>query len=122
MHGPETITLEEAWWGDYPEEGELIWAHVSSIDFMEEEFPVIEIDPVDLVGRDRDGATLWSKYHQHAQGWQKELVEYYREHIDEVKKTYIIVDGSSGDIIDGNHRLLAMALEEIDSAKAVDVG
>lgn len=122
MTNPQTITLEEAWWGEYPAQEELIWNYVGQMDFENEEFPVIEIDPVDLVGEDREGDTIWSQYVDHAEDWQKELVDYYRQHIDEIRNTYIIVDGSSGNIVDGNHRLIAMALEGVRNAKAVDVG
>lgn len=117
----QTVTLNQVYDGDWPEENELIWDFVGPVD-MDTPFPVITINPVEIFKNFKpDGVTpMWEVYKDSATRAQKKLVTSFRKQAQKIAKSdYIVVSGD--ELVDGFHRVAAMALEGITAAMAVDL-
>ncbi len=121
----EYATVEEAWWGeDGPEqEGILLWEFVNRDEFEKTRFKIIDIDPVEWYRSAPAGSreTIQQSY-KDAHKDRKSLVAYYRKRAKMIANdSVLIVNTNENLLIDGYHRLTAMALEKIRHAKALDL-
>ena len=118
----ETVCLADIM--DYPDdEDEQLCQMLTYYEFKHDRFPIVEINPVEWYNNNTvDGAetTIKEAFDLYAEPWQKRLVNKYRKLIKkgDVLEPVIIQDNM---LIDGFHRIVAMALENISSAKAVDI-
>lgn len=111
---------------EYPEEGEELASEVDEDAFYCQRFGLVTIDPVWWYAerKDHNGDTLKDIFEGCAEPWQRELVESYRETPD---VGYLVVKTAPASrypnrVIDGNHRLVALALNGVRSYdKAVDL-
>ncbi len=108
---------------DYPDQNELIWQFISPMDFKNTEFKVIVINPIEWFNNNMvDGnTTIKDVYLNFATKEQKQLVKQYQK---QKINSYIIISENTyvdGVLLDGFHRLVAMALNGITSAKAIDL-
>ena len=117
----EVMTLNQLYDGDTPDESEMIWNFVGLEDF-DVPFRVITVDPV----------RIWNEWKPDGSQTMKEVYESYadkdqKRHVAALRKALkrgkvfepIVVSGD--ELVDGNHRVAAMALEGINSAKALDL-
>lgn len=117
----EVMTLNQLYDGDTPDESEMIWNFVELEDF-DVPFRVITVDPV----------RIWNEWKPDGSQTMKEVYESYadkdqKRHVAALRKALkrgkvfepIVVSGD--ELVDGNHRVAAMALEGINSAKALDL-
>lgn len=117
----EVMTLNQLYDGDTPDESEMIWNFVGLEDF-DVPFRVITVDPV----------RIWNEWKPDGSQTMKEVYESYadkdqKRHVAALRKALkrgkvfepIVVSGD--ELVDGNHRVAAMALEGIHSAKALDL-
>lgn len=114
IHLPLTeshITLKD-FYEEYPDREEMIWNYIGTYDYENQEFEIVNINPLDYYEK-----TLKDQY-EHATEDQIELVEYYRK-MPNLKDTIVVVCGE--DVVDGYHRLVALALEGITSVKAINL-
>lgn len=116
----EYLTLEEVL-GDRFEYLDTILAEYCKGDLWDRiKYKVVKVDPVKLVAYDDGTGSIRGKFKRAAKPWQKKLVSDYRKKARDLAKTdYLIVDGSR--LLDGHHRGMAMALEGIREAQALDV-
>ena len=117
----ETITLNQLYDGDWPDENELLWNYVGPDD-MDMDFPVVTINPVEIFKNFKpDGVTpMWEVFKDHATKAQKRLVTSMRKKAASIAQSEPIVVFDD-ELVDGFHRVAAMALEGITSAKAVNL-
>jgi 8-oxo-dGTP pyrophosphatase MutT (NUDIX family) len=119
----ESVILDDVY-DEFPHDHEIIWNYVRPVDWASAEFPVIEIDPQEWVKTtvDSAGTTVIEAFEDHAEDWQRDLVKQYRSKAKEVAtNSYIMVSTDDDAVVDGYHRLVAMALEGITRAQAVDL-
>lgn len=116
------LTLDEI--GEEPDHDELIWNFVGRMDFVRQPFQVVTIDPVEWFERkNSNGESLQDIFGEHAEGWQKRLVKRYRSLIRKNQDIgYLVLHSGSKVVVDGQHRIVALALEGVRSyAKVVDL-
>jgi len=119
--GPEYVRLCDLYGDDVPDEHELLWQFVCPGEYEDTLFKIIEVDPVRLFHlKGGDGDSLKSEFENNAEPWQEKLVKGYRKDIKSGKDIGLLVV-SSGIVVDGHHRVVALALEGVRSAKAVDL-
>lgn len=121
FEGEEVMTLNQLYDGDTPDESEMIWNFVGLEDF-DVPFRVITVDPVRIWNEWKpDGSqTMKEVYESYADKDQKRHVAALRKALKQGKVFEPIVV-SGDELVDGNHRVAAMALEGINSAKALDL-
>lgn len=117
----EVMTLNQLYDGDTPDESEMIWNFVGLEDF-DVSFRVITVDPVKIWNEWKpDGSqTMKEVFTAYADKDQKRHIAALRKHLKQ-GKVFEPVIVSGGELVDGNHRVAAMALEGIHSAKALDL-
>lgn len=117
----EYVTLNQVYDGDWPADNELLWEFVSEDD-MDVPFKVIVLNPVEwFVTYKPDGTTTMDVvYKQHATKGQKKFVQSLMSQAAHIATSqYLVVDDMT--LVDGFHRLTAMALVGITKAQAVDL-
>ena len=117
----EIMTLNQLYDGDTPDESEMIWNFVGLDDF-DIPFRVIDIDPVKIWNEWKpDGSqTMQEVYELYADRNQKRHIAALRKELKR-GKVFDPVVVSGDELVDGNHRVAAMALEGIRSAKALNL-
>lgn len=92
-------------------------------------YEVVEIDPVTVWKQWKHGPEripLAEAYRLHAKASQRKTVARYREAIRQGRPVGPVIvwglDAEDGEVIDGFHRIGAMAMEGVRSALAVDLG
>lgn len=119
MQFSRTIKLLDAYGGQYPDRSEAIWEHVGKIDF-EKQFGIVTINPAEwFITPDLNGQTPKEIFEECAEPWQKELVQDYRNKIQDLHQRLIVVEGDY--LVDGLHRMTAFALEGVTEVKAIDL-
>jgi hypothetical protein len=122
------IPLSET--GDYPDDGELLCEYINPTDWERVRFGIITINPVAWYSRVYCGSlTLEDAFELTAKGWQRRLVKSFRRKAARIaQENYLVIDskpnGQDGEmprLVDGFHRLAAMAAEGIICALAVDM-
>ena len=119
--GGEAMTLNQLYDGDTPDESEMIWNFVGLEDF-DVPFRVVTVDPVKIWNEWKpDGSqTMKEVFTAYADKDQKRQVGALRKALKQ-GKVFEVVVVSGDELVDGNHRVAAMALEGIRSAKALDL-
>jgi len=116
----ETMTIEKLYDGDLPDEDEMLWSHVSPND-TGMPFKIVTVDPVEIYKTwtvDGAGTTVAEAYRDHADKDQKRFIAELRKSkrlADEI----VVIDDK--DLVDGFHRIVAMALNRVRSARALDL-
>jgi hypothetical protein len=107
---------------EYPRiEDELITSYLTYYEYEEDEFMVTTINPVEWFKTcdvDGSGTTIEDAFRDHSEAWQHRLVKQYRKD-PSILDSYLIICGD--ELVDGFHRLTAMALNGVTSAKAIDI-
>lgn len=117
---PETMTVEQLYDGDLPDENELLWSHINP-NSTNKPFRIVTVDPVEIYKTwtvDGAGTTVAEAYRDHANKDQKRFVAELRKSkrlADEI----VVIDDK--DLVDGFHRIVAMALNKVRSARALDL-
>jgi len=113
----------EALLGDYPDRDELLANEVGLDEWGKVLFAVIQINPVEWYNRvSAGGMSLREAYEENAEPWQKRLVKSYRKKAVKLGKEAILaIDSNVPQLLDGCHRLTALALEGITCVRAVDL-
>ncbi len=122
----EYITLAELY-DQVPDEEEMIWSFVGRRGYAEEDFDVVQINPVELANKSPASGqpSYMENYKENAKAWQRKLVQRYQKQLAknpqlvDSKEFFLVISGNI--VVDGNHRLIAMALNNITSAKAVSL-
>jgi len=119
---PTSIKLIDALNNEVPDDSEKIWNYIGSND-LDKYFTIIKINPVEWYTKktiDNNGTTIQQSYEKYAKPNQKNLVRSYMKNDKEISNSdYIIISGNT--LINGYHRLVAMALKGITSANAIDI-
>lgn len=118
-----TTTLSEVYGGEMPDREEVIWESVRPQDFTKQ-FPVVVLDPTIWCARSKVSAdeSVCDSF-KNAEPWQRALVAKYTKQAARLSQTtFLIIDSSAGDLVDGNHRMVAYARVKIHAAVAVDIG
>jgi len=119
------LTISKALQGEVPDEGELVWNYVGMIDFEELEFELVQINPSQWSMKpmqEEQGKSLLAIFAAHAEPWQKKLVAKYRAGARAIaKSSVLLIDSEAHRVVDGQHRMVAMALEGITRAWALDL-
>jgi hypothetical protein len=115
-----SITLNEVYGDNLPDDEELIWNFVGSGDF-DTEFQIRNVNPVEWYKTpDPNGQTPEEIFTNYATNQQKKLVKYNRKIVNKLNATrYIVVANDL--LVDGWHRMVAFALEGMTEARAVDL-
>jgi len=120
------VELGEVYLDEEPDRDERFWDHVDSDGWEGQAFNEVEIDPVALANSwamDGSGTTLLDALRDFATDDQVAAVEDLRTRAQNVaRECCVLVDLSAKQVIDGWHRIAAMALEGIRSARALDLG
>lgn len=119
----QSITLREVYGGSFPEDDEIIWDYVRPNE-LDEKYRLVEIDPVAWVNHKFDDGTTYLQRFKKASKEQKEIVKNYRSRATSVaadKSHPIVISSAISEVLDGQHRIVAMALEKIRKAWAVDI-
>jgi hypothetical protein len=107
---------------DYPRmEDELISNYLTYSEYENDEFRVTTINPVEWFKTcevDGSGTTIEEAFKDHSEAWQRKLVKRYQKD-PTILDSYIIIYGDN--LVDGFHRLTAMALNGVTSVKAIDI-
>jgi hypothetical protein len=107
------IILDDIY-SDYPDQDEMIWSFVGRMDFNSQPFQTISIDPVEWFEHKNSNGESIKDMFAHAEGWQKKLVKSYRGEIRRGEDIgHIVVHSGSHQIVDGFHRLVALAQEGV---------
>lgn len=108
---------------EIPDDTQLLWAYVDEESYLNEPFDVVLINPMDWVNRvDAQGQTLLERFNWFSSQHQQDLVaEYRRIAPQEAARSYIVVASEENMVIDGQHRLIAYAMERIEAVRAVDL-
>ena len=116
------MSLNQLYDGNTPDEHELIWQYVGLDDF-DVPFKVIDINPVEIWKSWKpDGEqTMEEVYQAHATKAQKGYIDKIRKQVKAGRRFDPVVVYDN-ELVDGNHRIAAMALEGVTSAKALDLG
>lgn len=119
----EAKTLAEVYGNEYPQGGELIWEYVGRSDYEKVKFKVVRINPVIWAASSKfDGLSMLAAFKRSAKPWQRELVQRYQGIAPTIANTtYLVVSQKEHKIIDGHHRIIALALAGIKAAKAIDL-
>ncbi len=112
------LTLDQLYDGDWPDEHEQIWQYVGQNAFLDRVFTVRTANPIELANFRHGTYSLLETYKKFAESEQKELVAYYRKHFP--KDTIIVVDGE-GRVVDGQHRVIAAALNKRKKIQVIDI-
>jgi len=117
------LTIEAALRGEVPDEGELVWDYVGMIDFKNLEFELVQINPAEWAMKPaQEGKSLLAIFAARAEPWQKKLVVKYRAGARAIaKSSVLLIDSEARRVVDGQHRMVAMALEGITRAWALDL-
>jgi hypothetical protein len=118
---PQSTTLQALYGAEYPDEDEQIWEFVGQLDYKARPYRIIEIDPVAWYERSREnGETMAQIFKDHAKTWQRRVVAAYRKDITKgVALAPVVVSGHV--LADGQHRIIALALENVRRHPAVDL-
>lgn len=119
----EYTTLNKIYDGDTPNHNEQIWEFVDLEDF-DTEFKLVEINPVSVWNSWKpDGETLMKDvFNFHASKQQKEYIAKLRKKAKQLaRETIVVINLENKMLIDGNHRIAALALEGISLVKAIDI-
>jgi hypothetical protein len=109
---------------DLPAQNELLWNYVDRWEWDAPLFSEVTVNPGELIKWEVDGAgtTIMEAFKDWARPWQEKLVKKYRKQARELAKTCcLLVDLDGETLVDGHHRLIAMALEGVKKAKALDL-
>lgn len=119
------LTIERALKSEVPPEGELVWNYVGMIDYENLEFELVQISPAQWALRpipEEEGKPLLAIFSDYAEPWQKKLVKDYRKSAKAIaSKSILLIDSRKHRVVDGQHRMIAMALEGITKAWALDL-
>lgn len=115
-----TITLSQIYDGSYPHEDEMIWNFVGKNEF-DIPLPIKYYNPIDIFNTwSIDGeTTIKEVYENYATREQKNIIKSYFNNIESAKSDYIVTDNKL--LIDGFHRIVALALKNINTIKGVDL-
>lgn len=115
-----TITLNQIYSEDYPDESELIWEFVSEMDFNDK-FQIKTFNPIIIYNNWEmgNGTTIKEAFENYADKDQKRIVKYYMKNLNEIKNKFIVTNGNM--LVDGFHRVTALALSDIDNIKGIDL-
>lgn len=119
------LTIEKALEGAVPPEGELVWNYVGMIDYENLEFELVQISPAQWALRPipgEKGKSLLAIFSDCAESWQKKLVKDYRRGARAIaKQSILLIDSDHHRVVDGQHRMIAMALEGVTKVWALDL-
>lgn len=110
---------------DQPGRDEGIWQHVEWDEYEGMLYRVVELDPRKVVKwlMPRGDTTIAQAFKDFATKEQKETVKYYREvGLKEATNGYLVVDLDSEELIDGHHRVIALAKKKVKKVRALDLG
>ena len=101
---------------EYPHQQELIWEFVTPEEFENELFDITYCDVKSIFEE-------WGikDMYEESEEIQTDLINQYRQDIEETKKSIIIIDSDSKILIDGYHRIVALYLEGVDKIQCVDL-
>jgi len=118
------LTVENALKGSVPAQGELVWSYVNLADFRVREFELVQINPSQWVMKPAPlgQESLLAIFAAHAEPWQRQLVADYRRQAKTLaNESIVLIDSWLHKAVDGQHRLMAMGLEGITRAQALDL-
>lgn len=112
--------------GSYPDDKELLAQYVSPRSWRNGKFAVVELNPVECFDRIQCGKNLSLRlaFERLATPWQKRLVAQYRKKAARIASHQLLAICNYGEavqLLDGFHRMVAMALEGVTRAFAVDI-
>ena len=107
-------TLAELYGSEVPNENEKIWSYINPIEFENEVFSINEMDIGDCYKMIEQSTEFMSPENS-------EIIEAYRKDIDSIKDDVVVIDSMSNELVDGNHRVMALYLEKIPTVKVVDL-
>ena len=117
--GTKTTTLYDIYEGLMPDEDESVYQFIDEDEWRDVEYEIESFNPVEhFTQPNHNGESLADIYADFACGDQRVLVEHYREMIRKNQDIGIIVL-LDDEVIDGNHRTVALALEGKTSAKCI---
>lgn len=116
----DKTTLNKIYDGEIPDDNEIIWDFVGLDDF-DKPLSIIEISPVEIWNSLYDDElTIKEIYNENATKAQKRLVSGFRKMLKKGKIfDPIVISGDT--LVDGFHRIAALALEGVESALAVNL-
>ena len=103
----------------YPHQDEMIWNFISPNEFDNEKFPVEVRNPIEIFNKKNINGESIKDQLENATPDQIDLINHYRKNIDSTKDSYLIM--SDDILVDGYHRLSALALEGVDKVKVVAI-
>jgi len=115
------LSVREVYGDDLPHRDDRIWDYITPSE-VDKKFDVVAIDPVEAfkTWTVEDGVTtIEEAFRDHAEPWQKRLVSSYRKD-ETLPKTILVVNGE--EIVDGHHRLAALAKNKVRNVAALDIG
>lgn len=120
----KSMSLKELYKFGFPEEDEIIWEYVRPHE-VNDQYKLIQIDPVAWANyKHEDGESYLSRFKKYAESEQKNIVKKYRLKARKIAvdpEESLVVSSAISEVLDGQHRLVAMALEKIRSAYAIDI-
>lgn len=113
------MKLIDALNGQIPDEHELIWDYIGAGE-LNDDFPITTFNPIKWANTAQNGYTPLQAYNKLADNDQKWLVEQMRKQAKQISQTsYLIVCNDT--LLDGWHRAIALTLENIDTAVALEL-
>ncbi len=119
------LTVKEAWNSEEePKHNELIWEQVNPFEYDTLKFEVVSINVKTWFSKNQpDGKTLKELFKDCATTEQKKYIKIIRKDITNNRDIgYLIVDSALGLVVDGYHRLTALALNGVaEYHKVIDL-
>lgn len=112
-----TITLAELYGDSMPDEEESLWNYVGLRDYKQQAFRIIVVDPV-VLANSSVNIPMMDPSNLDADG--RRHIRYLRKHANDIAAGSMIVVADD-EIVDGFHRVYALAKEGIHQIRAVDL-
>jgi TPR repeat protein len=108
-----------------PERDEGIWQHVDQDEFEGALYRVVELDPRRVASwlTPRGDTTVAQAFKDFATKAQKKIVKHYMgPGLKDAKEGYLVVYLDDEELVDGHHRVIALAKKKATKVRALDLG
>lgn len=114
----ESMTLDQLYSEEgAPPEGEMLWGYVGHTAYQDQKFQIVEVDPVELM-KNKENRDRMQWRNLDADG--KRYITAMRKAAKRIAaRTIIVVSGD--ELVDGHHRVYALAKERVRKVQALDL-
>ncbi len=107
-------TLSDLYGSDVPGDDELIWQYVNTAEYSDDIFDIKDMDIEKAFSMLRDSI-------EHISPENLDIINNYKDNIEDIKDDVIVIDSISNNIVDGYHRLLALKESGVPTIKVIDL-